>query len=84
MACWRADNIDGEMVSVVADGPLADLAAQIERPGAAIVPVERPPPGLIATLRPYQQRGLAWLTEMCEPGWADAWPTTWGSARRCR
>jgi len=26
------------------------------------------PEGLVATLRPYQLRGLAWLTEMCELG----------------
>src|SRR5205823_14971906 len=25
-----------------------------------------PPPGLTAVLRPYQQRGLAWLAGMCE------------------
>src|SRR6185437_8423746 len=59
--------IDGEMVTVVADGPLADLAAQVARTGSALVPVE-PPPGLTATLRPYQQRGLAWLAGMCETG----------------
>ena len=27
-----------------------------------------PPPGLKAVLRPYQQRGLAWLAGMCETG----------------
>ena len=59
--------IDGEIVTVVADGPLADLAAQVVRTGSALVPVE-PPPGLTATLRPYQQRGLAWLAGMCETG----------------
>ena len=59
--------IDGEMVAVVADGLLADLAAQVARTGSALVPVE-PPPGLTATLRPYQQRGLAWLAGMCETG----------------
>jgi superfamily II DNA or RNA helicase len=57
--------IDGETVTVVAEGPLADLAARVGRAASAPAPVE-PPPGLTATLRPYQQRGLAWLAGMCE------------------
>jgi hypothetical protein len=59
--------IDGEAVTVVADGPLADLAARVARIESAPVPVE-PPAGLTATLRPYQQRGLAWLAGMCDTG----------------
>ena len=59
--------IDGETVPVVAEGPLADLAAQVARIASAPVPVG-PPPGLKAVLRPYQQRGLAWLAGMCETG----------------
>ena len=59
--------IDGETVRVTAEGPLADLAARIAGLGSAPEPVE-PPPGLNATLRPYQQRGLAWLAGMCESG----------------
>ena len=59
--------IDGETVTVVAEGPLADLAAKVAGIASAPVQVE-PPPGLIATLRPYQQRGLAWLAGMCEAG----------------
>ncbi len=59
--------IDGETVPVVAEGPLADLAAQVARIAAAPAPVG-PPPGLKAELRPYQQRGLAWLAGMCEAG----------------
>jgi len=59
--------IDGETVTVVAEGPLADLAARIA--GIATAPVQvEPPPGLAATLRPYQRRGLAWLAGMCEAG----------------
>ncbi|MGH3202837.1 MAG: SNF2 helicase-associated domain-containing protein, partial [Streptosporangiaceae bacterium] len=59
--------IDGETVTVVAEGPLADLAAKIA--GIASTPVQiEPPPGLTATLRPYQRRGLAWLAGMCETG----------------
>jgi len=59
--------IDGETVPVVAEGPLADLARQVASIAAAPEPLE-PPPGLMATLRPYQQRGLAWLAGMCGAG----------------
>jgi SNF2 family DNA or RNA helicase len=47
-----------ELTSVRADGWLGDLLAGTA--AASIEPVE-PPAGLTATLRPYQQRGLAWL-----------------------
>ena len=59
--------IDGETVTVVAEGPLADLAARVAGITSALVSLD-PPPGLMATLRPYQQRGLAWLAGMCETG----------------
>jgi SNF2 domain-containing protein/SNF2 helicase protein/helicase-like protein len=59
--------IDGETVTVVAEGPLADLAARVADMASAPARVE-PPPGLTATLRPYQLRGLAWLAGMCEAG----------------
>ncbi len=59
--------IDGETVTIVAEGPLADLAARVA--GVASVPLPLDPPlGLAATLRPYQQRGLAWLAGMCDTG----------------
>ncbi len=59
--------IDGETVTVVAEGLLADLATKIAGLASAPVQVE-PPLGLTATLRPYQRRGLAWLAGMCEAG----------------
>jgi SNF2-related domain/SNF2 Helicase protein/Helicase conserved C-terminal domain len=59
--------IDGETMTVVAEGPLADLARQIASVASAPEPIE-PPPALAATLRPYQQRGLAWLAGMCDAG----------------
>ena len=59
--------IDGVTVTVVAEGPLADLAAQVAGIASSPLPVD-PPPGLAATLRPYQQRGLAWLAGMCDTG----------------
>jgi len=59
--------IDGETVEVVAEGPLADLAARVAGIASAPVPID-PPQGLVATLRPYQQRGLTWLAAMCDTG----------------
>ena len=59
--------IDGETVEVAAEGPLADLADRVARIASAPAPLE-PPPGLTATLRPYQLRGLAWLAAMCAAG----------------
>ena len=60
-------DIDGETVTVVAEGALADLAQRIA--GIAAEPAQiGPPPGLAAALRPYQQRGVAWLAAMCDLG----------------
>ena len=59
--------IDGETVTVTAEGPLGDLATRVAGIASAPSPLE-PPPGLLATLRPYQQRGLAWLAAMCDAG----------------
>ncbi len=59
--------IDGETVTMIAEGPLADLAARVAGIASAPLPLE-PPPGLLATLRPYQQRGVAWLAGMCDAG----------------
>jgi hypothetical protein len=60
-------DIDGETVTVLAEGALADLAERVA--GIAAAPEQLgTPPGLVATLRPYQQRGVAWLAAMCEIG----------------
>jgi superfamily II DNA or RNA helicase len=59
--------IDGEIVAVVAEGPLADLAGLARNAAAAPRQVETPA-GLRATLRPYQQNGLSWLATMCDSG----------------
>jgi hypothetical protein len=60
-------DIDGETVTVVAEGPLADLADRVANIAAA-PPLLDAPPALAATLRPYQQRGVAWLAGMCDIG----------------
>jgi hypothetical protein len=44
---------------VAADGALENLLERLRTP-----PDEEPPPGLRATLRPYQRRGLAWLRSL--------------------
>ncbi|WP_279634785.1 SNF2 helicase-associated domain-containing protein, partial [Streptomyces carpinensis] len=53
---------DGERVAVEAAGTFGELVARLRDPeGRAPV---RAPQGLTATLRGYQQRGLAWLADM--------------------
>ena len=55
-----ADTVKGlEVSGVNADGPLGELLAGLAQ-GDRIAPLP-PPPGLTATLRPYQTRGYAWL-----------------------
>jgi hypothetical protein len=59
--------IEGETVTVIAAGGLADLADRVT--SIASAPAELgAPPGLVAALRPYQQRGVAWLAAMCDAG----------------
>ena len=57
--------VEGERVEFHAAGALADLVDRLARAGRAAV---EPPEGLLATLRPYQRRGLSWLAQMCELG----------------
>ncbi|MGV9362723.1 DEAD/DEAH box helicase [Amycolatopsis sp. NPDC003731] len=53
--------VDGERVEFAAPPALGGLAARIrDRAESPMVP----PPGLQATLRPYQQAGLSWLATM--------------------
>jgi superfamily II DNA or RNA helicase len=54
--------VDGEPVEVSVGAPIRHLADRLR---SASAPHElQEPPGLHATLRPYQRRGLAWLHEM--------------------
>lgn len=62
-----AADVDGETVTVVAEGALAELAGRVANLASAPAALG-PPPGLAATLRPYQQRGVAWLAGMCDLG----------------
>ncbi len=64
-------DIGGELVEVTAQPQLADLAERLRRAAGVsgdtddAVPAPR---ALRAELRPYQQRGLAWLAEMTGTG----------------
>ena len=58
--------VDGETLEVELEGPLAGLSGRL----AAFDPAHTlpAPVGLDAELRPYQQRGVAWLAEMADLG----------------
>ncbi len=63
--------VDGQVVEVRAEGGLADLAQRLAQLGAdrgGAVMGEAEPVGLVATLRPYQRRGLAWLGQLAGLG----------------
>jgi superfamily II DNA or RNA helicase len=61
---------DGALVSVVAEGPLAELASRLSDLSGTSKEELAPPFGLSAAveLRPYQARGVTWLYEMTEAG----------------
>lgn len=54
-----------EVISVRADGWLGDL---LNGTVAQTLQPLQPPPGFVATLRPYQQRGLSWLAFLSSLG----------------
>jgi superfamily II DNA or RNA helicase len=59
--------IDGQQVEIVADPALTELTGRLATL-AETPPDPVAPPGLAASLRPYQQRGVAWLAGMCDLG----------------
>lgn len=64
VALTGAAEVDGEQVEAVPAGALAALRARILEEDATLPA----PPGLDATLRDYQLRGLAWLDRMTSLG----------------
>ena len=64
VALTGSAEVDGEQVEAVPVGALAELRARIVEDDAVVAP----PPGLDATLRDYQLRGLAWLDRMTSLG----------------
>lgn len=67
LAASHPDDVDTplEVTAVRADGWLGDLLAGA---AAASLQLLDPPDGFTATLRPYQQRGLAWLAFLSSLG----------------
>ncbi|MFD8690059.1 SNF2-related protein [Streptomyces sp. NPDC059651] len=64
VALTGSAEVDGEQVEAVPVGALAALRARLVEDDTPIAP----PPGLDATLRDYQLRGLAWLDRMTSLG----------------
>ncbi|MEW1611913.1 MULTISPECIES: DEAD/DEAH box helicase [unclassified Streptomyces] len=64
VALTGSAEVDGEQVEAVPAGALAALRTRILAEDTTIAP----PPGLAATLRDYQLRGLAWLDRMTSLG----------------
>ncbi|WP_406448982.1 DEAD/DEAH box helicase [Streptomyces sp. NBC_00876] len=64
VALTGSAEVDGEQVEAVPVGALAELRNRIVEDDTLIAP----PPGLDATLRDYQLRGLAWLDRMTSLG----------------
>lgn len=60
--------VDGELIDVVAEGAVAEMADRLRRLSAGTLELLAPPHALVAELRPYQLRGLAWLAGMSELG----------------
>jgi superfamily II DNA or RNA helicase len=60
--------VDGEVIEVVAEGAVAEMADRLRVLSAGTLESLAQPPGLVAVLRPYQLRGLAWLAGMSELG----------------
>ncbi len=61
--------VDGETVPVVAEGAMAVLVERVRAIAADDeARVLGSPPGFVGELRPYQERGVAWLHQMCELG----------------
>ncbi len=59
-------SVEGERVEAELTGPLVELADRLHNLDS--VRIRDAPAGLDAELRPYQQRGLAWMAEMAELG----------------
>ncbi|WP_280703296.1 DEAD/DEAH box helicase [Kitasatospora sp. GP82] len=55
--------VDGSLVPCRPAGGLAAIVTALRSGDTASPPVQ-PPPGLTATLRPYQQRGFQWLVQL--------------------
>ena len=59
-------SVEGEQVEAELVGPLVDLAERLQQLDS--IKTRDAPVGLEAELRPYQERGIAWLAEMADLG----------------
>ena len=60
--------VDGDLVEVVADGAVGEMADRLRMLAGGALESLPQPSELVAVLRPYQLRGLAWLAGMSELG----------------
>lgn len=60
--------VDGEAVPVVAEGAVASLVERVRGAADDAAGSLAKPPGFVGDLRPYQERGVAWLHQMCDLG----------------
>ncbi|HET9059782.1 MAG TPA: DEAD/DEAH box helicase [Acidimicrobiales bacterium] len=60
--------VDGETVPVLAEGALASLVERVRAAAEGGTTAFVTPRGFVGELRPYQERGVAWLHQMCELG----------------
>jgi superfamily II DNA or RNA helicase len=60
--------VDGETIPVVVEGSIASFAQRLREIADGGVGTLGKPPGLAGELRPYQERGIAWLHHMCSLG----------------
>ncbi|HUJ64401.1 MAG TPA: SNF2-related protein, partial [Acidimicrobiales bacterium] len=60
--------VDGETVPVIAEGAIASLIERVRAAADDGAATLGKPPGFVGELRPYQERGVAWLHQICELG----------------
>ena len=85
LSAHHADLWDELVALGVVDEQSARWAANVEALGSLESgPLAEVPPGLQATLRPYQLDGFRWLAFLWDARSAASSPTTWASARRSR
>ncbi|MHB8245863.1 MAG: DEAD/DEAH box helicase [Acidimicrobiales bacterium] len=60
--------VDGELFDVASEGTIGDVAANLRALASGGIAEIDVPARLVAELRPYQRRGMAWLKQMSDLG----------------